>query len=104
MQSYRESTMEFAAFTFERQKVVCYGLQNNAGGTTTVLNFPSLRLASDFHKAFLNRRDFQIIQNDAQLVCLADYDRVMRNSDHDPRVHYLNYSRDFMMGTLAHIG
>ena len=45
MASFRESTVDYADFTFERQKVVCYGLQNNIGGTTTILNFPSLRLA-----------------------------------------------------------
>jgi hypothetical protein len=103
MQSYRESTMEFADFIFERQKVVCYGLHNNAGGTTTVLNFPSFRLASEFREAFLDKRNIQIIQNEAQIICLADYDRIMRNSDDDPRVRYLNYNRDFMMGTLPHI-
>jgi hypothetical protein len=95
--------MEFADFTFERKKVACYGLQNNAGGTTTILNFPSVRLASDFRKAFLEGRKFRIIQNDAQLICFADYDTVVKNSDDDPRVCHLSYSRDFMMGTLAHV-
>ena len=103
MQSYLESIIEFADFTFERQKVVCYGLQNKAGGTTTILNFPSARLMQEFSQAFLSDRRFQIIQNGAQIICLAEYDRVMQKSDNDPRVHYLNYSRDFMMGTLAHI-
>lgn len=103
MQSYKESKLEFADFTFERQKVVCYGLLNNAGGSTTVLNFPSVTLADEFFDAFLRDRNFHVLKNDAQLICLADYDVVMRKSDSDPRVRYLNYSRDFMMGTMAHI-
>lgn len=103
MPSYRESTMEFADFTFERQKVVCYGLQNNAGGTTTILNFPSVDLANEFCEEFLDKRELRIIQNDAQLICLAEYDEVMRKADGDPRVRYLNYNRDFLMGTLAHV-
>lgn len=103
MQSYRESTMLFADFNFERQKVVCYALQNNAGGTTTILNFPSERIADAFREAFLNKRNFQLVQNDAQLICLTDYDTVMRKSADDPRIRYLNYNRDFMMGTLAHV-
>lgn len=103
MDSFQESTMEFADFIFERQKVVCYGLRNTAGGTTTILNFPSAALADSFRSAFLDNRNFRIVQNEAQLVCLADYDTVMRKSDDDPRVRYLHYSRDFMMGTLAHI-
>ncbi|MEW9919111.1 hypothetical protein AB2B41_05830 [Marimonas sp. MJW-29] len=94
--------MEFADFTFEKQKVVCYGLLNNAGGTTTILNFSSAELADEFRATFLEDRDFRIIRNDAQLICLADYDTVMRRSDGDPRVRCLKYSRDFMMGTLAH--
>lgn len=102
MPSYTESTMEFADFTFERKKVVCYGLKNNAGGTTTILNFPSVRIANEFREAFLHKRTFQVVQNDAQLICFTDYDRVMRGSEDDPRILFLNYSRDFMMGTLAH--
>lgn len=104
MQDFQESVMEFANFTFQRQKVVCYGLRNTAGGTTTVLNFPTPRLADEFRDSYLCRRNFKIIPNDAQLVCFADYDRVMRLCDDDPRVRPLNYNRDFMMGTLAHIG
>lgn len=103
MQDFRESTMIFADFTFDRQKVVCYGLQNNAGGATTVLNFPSVTTADAFREAFLNQRNFQIVQNDAQLICLKDYDTVMRKSEDDPRVRWLNYNRDFMMGTLSHL-
>ena len=103
MQDFEESAMEFADFTFERQKVVCYGLQNNAGGTTTIFNFPTARLADEFRGAFLRKRTFPIIQNDAQLVCLADYDRIMRPCEDDLRVRTLNYSRDYMMGTLAHV-
>jgi hypothetical protein len=103
VQGYRESIVEFADFAFEREKVVCYGLQNNGGGTTTVFNFPSQQLAQSFREAFLCERNFKIVQNDAQLICFADYDRVMRKLDDDPRVRYLNYNRDFMMGTLAHI-
>lgn len=102
MQDYDESTMAFADFIFERQKVVCYGLQNNAGGTTTILNFPSPRLADAFRDAFLHGRNFKIVQNAAQIICLADYDTVMRRSDNDQRVRCLTYSRDFMMGTLTH--
>lgn len=102
MRSFSESTMEFADFTFEMQKVVCYGLRNNAGGTTTILNFPSVTLADEFRACYLDRASFKIIQNDAQLICLADYDTVMDRSDGDPRVRCLKYSRDFMMGTLAH--
>lgn len=103
MTSYSENTMEFADFMFERQKVVCYGLKNNIGGTTTILNFPSRELAEEFTAAFLLDRAFEIVQNDAQIICLADYDRVMRLSGDDPRVRFLNYNRDFMMGTLAHV-
>lgn len=103
MQSYRESTIEFANFTFERQKVVCYGLQNKAGGSTTILNFPTERLATAFREVFLEARKFQTFQNEAQLICMAEYDRVMRKSDDDARVHHLSYNRDFMMGTLSHL-
>ena len=103
MNGFDESIMEYASFMFERQKVVCYGLQNAAGGTTTVLNFPCPRLADQFQAAFLADRNFEIVQNQAQLLCMADYDTVMRRSDHDPRVKYLTYNREFMMGTLAHV-
>ena len=41
--------------------------------------------------------------NQAQLLCMADYDTVMRRSDRDPRVKYLTYNREFMMGTLSHV-
>ena len=102
MTSFRESTIEFANFNFERQKVVCYGLKNHSGGATTVFNFPTLALASKFRQNFLQNRDFETIQNAAQIICLADYDRVMRRSDNDPRVRCLHYNREFMMGTLAH--
>ena len=102
MKSFDESRIEYADFAFERKKVVCYGLLNTAGGATTVLNFPSANLADEFRDAFLRDRNFQILQNDAQVICLADYDTVMRKSDQDPRVRYLKYNRDFMMGTLSH--
>ena len=52
MAEFVESALEFANFTFERKKVVCYGLQNAAGGTTTILNFPSEGLADAFHERF----------------------------------------------------
>lgn len=103
MQSFDESKVEYADFAFERSKVVCYGLVNNAGGSTTVLNFPSVKLADTFQETFLRDRSFQTLQNDAQVICLADYDTVMRKSDEDPRVRHLNYNRDFMMGTLKHV-
>ena len=103
MPSYRESTMEFADFRFERQKVVCYGLNNNSGGATTVLNFPSARLANQFRESYLNDGGFETIQNAAQIICLADYDTVMQSSEDDPKVRCLNYNRDFLMGTLAHV-
>ena len=103
MKSYQESTIEFASFIFERQKVACYGLLNNAGGNTTVLNFPNESAAVSFQMTFLTNRNFQLIQNDAQLICFADYETVMHRADDDARVRHLNYSRDFMMGTLAHI-
>ena len=103
MGRFDESKIEYADFAFERSKVVCYGLLNNAGGATTVLNFSSVKLADKFHEAFLRDRNFPIVQNDAQVICLSDYDTVMRKSDKDPRVRYLNYNRDFMMGTLAHL-
>ena len=103
MPDYTESEVEFADFTFERQKVVCYGLRNRAGGDTTVLNFCSRRAAQAFRSAFLQERSFDILQNDAQIICLTDYDTLMRRSNDDPRVRCLNYSRDFMMGTLAHV-
>lgn len=104
MQDFDESRIEFADFFFERRKVVCYGLHNTAGGATTILNFPTCQLADQFSAAFLQERNFQIVQNDAQLICLADYETVMRRSDEDPRVRYLTCNRDFMMGTLAHLG
>ncbi|MFC6636671.1 hypothetical protein GV827_20575 [Sulfitobacter sp. JBTF-M27] len=103
MKSFQESTVEFASFIFERQKVVCYGLLNNAGGTTTVFNFPDETTAVSFQQSFLDKRNFQLIQNDAQLICFADYETVMRKSEDDARIRHLNYSRDFMMGTLAHV-
>jgi hypothetical protein len=103
VKSYEESTVEFASFIFERQKVVCYGLLNNAGGNTTVLNFPSESAAVSFQLAFIDKQNFQLVQNDAQLICFADYETVMRKSEDDARVRHLNYSRDFMMGTLAHV-
>lgn len=100
---YGESTVEFADFTFDRQKAVCYGLQNNAGGTTTIINFASERLADRFRTAYLNELNIRIIQNEAQLICFADYDTVMRKSQDDPRVQSLHYNRDYMMGTLGHM-
>lgn len=103
MKSHPESTVEFASFIFEQQKVACYGLLNNAGGNTTVLNFPSESAAVSFQTAFLKNRNFQLIQNDAQLICFADYETVIHKSEDDARVRHLSYSRDFMMGTLAHI-
>jgi hypothetical protein len=103
MQSFDESKIEYADFAFERSKVVCYGLLNNAGGKTTILNFPSVKLADMFQEAFLLDRGFHTLQNDAQIICLADYDTVMRKADEDPSVTYLNYNRDFMMGTLRHV-
>ncbi|MDJ0822814.1 MAG: hypothetical protein QNJ09_13515 [Paracoccaceae bacterium] len=103
MQDFDQSKIEYAGFIFDRRKVACYGMINNAGGTTTVLNFASSDLASSFCCAFLEDRNFGIVKNDAQVICLADYDTVMRKSNDDPRVKSLNYSRDFMMGTLAHV-
>ena len=102
MSDFNESEMEYASFVFERAKVISYGLQNKAGGITTILNFPTQDLATQFNTAFLSDRNFQVVQNQAQLLCFADYDTVMRRSDNDPRVKYLKYSRDFMMGTLEH--
>lgn len=103
MRDFQESTMEFATLIFERQKVVCYSLHNNAGGTMTVMNFPSQRLADDFRAAVLSDRNFLIVQNEAQIACMTDYDTVMRMSVDDPRIKPLTYSRDFMMGTLTHV-
>ncbi|NNE51721.1 MAG: hypothetical protein HKN30_04885 [Sulfitobacter sp.] len=103
MQDFQESRIEFADFSFERQKVACYGLQNNAGGTTTVLNFPSVGLADEFKHAFLEERNFGVVQNDAQVICFADYETVMRRPDKDARIRQLKYNREFMMGTLAHL-
>ncbi len=103
VKSFQESTVEFASFIFERQKVVCYGLLNNAGGTTTILNFPDDNLALSFQLSCLDKRNFQLMQNGAQLICFADYETVMRNSEDDARIRHLNYTRDFMMGTLAHV-
>ena len=85
MKDFEESLVEFADFSFDRQKVACYGLQNNAGGTTTVLNFPSVGLADEFREAFLCERTFQVLQNDAQVICFADYDTVMRRSNKTAR-------------------
>ncbi len=102
MHTFEESRVEYADFTFDRVKVVCYGMMNTAGGNTTILNFPSTALADEFRWAFLEDRNFHILQNDAQLICLADYDTVMRKPDQDPRVRPLKYSREFMMGTLDH--
>lgn len=103
MRRFDESKVEYAGFAFERSKVVCYGLVNNAGGSTTVFNFPSVKLADRFQSAFLADSDFQTLQNDAQVICLTDYDTVMRKSLEDPRIRYLSYNRDFMMGTISHI-
>ena len=101
MAEFVESALEFANFTFEREKVVCYGLQNAGGRTTTILNFPSEHLADVFHEAFLLGRNFDIVHNGAQIICLTDYDTVMRRSDDDPRVRTLRYSRDYLMDTVA---
>lgn len=103
MYDFEESRVEFAHFAFDRQKVACYGLQNTAGGSTTVLNFPSRALADAFDTAFLRDRNFEILRNEAQIICLTDYDSVMRRSGDDPRIRHLNYNREFMMGTLAHV-
>ncbi|EDM70313.1 hypothetical protein RAZWK3B_06472 [Roseobacter sp. AzwK-3b] len=103
MPQFDESALEFANFIFDRKKVVCYGLQNAAGGTTTILNFPTASLADAFRTAFLEGRNFRIVQNGAQIICLADYETVMRCSSDDPRVQPLRYSRDYMMGTLSHM-
>lgn len=102
-EDYGESTVEFADFTFDNQKAVCYVLQNNAGGTTTIINFASERLADRFRAAYLRDLNIRIIQNEAQLICFADYDTVMRGSQDDPRVQALHYNRDYMMGTLGHM-
>jgi len=80
MNGFDESMMEYASFLFERQKV-----------------------AGQFHAQFLADRNFEVVQNQAQLLCMADYDTVVRKSDHDPRVKYLTYNREFMMGTLSHV-
>ena len=96
--------MEYASFIYERSKVNCYGLNNNADGTVTVLNFVDRTLAKQFKAEFLTDRGFEVFHNQAQLVCLSDYDTVMRRSDNDPRVKYPHYKREFMMGTLAHVG
>lgn len=103
MQGFNESKIEYADFVFDRKKVACYGMINNAGGSTTVLNFPSIELADEFRGAFLADRSFPFFRNLAQLICLADYDTVMHESDNDPRVRYLNYNRNFMLGTLDHV-
>ena len=103
MKDFDESRVEYADFVFDCEKVVCYGLQNAAGGATTVLNFPTVFLAQEFRGAFLQERSFDIIENDAQLICLADYNSVVGPSCSDPRVRALTYDRDFMMGTLAHL-
>ena len=104
MTEFYESPMEYASFIYERSKVICYGLKNNAGGTVTVLNFVDRILAEQFKVEFLTDRGFEVFHNQAQLVCLSDYDTVMRRSNNDPRVKYLHYNREFMMGTLAHVG
>lgn len=103
VQDFEESKIEFADFSFDRQKVACYGLNNNAGGATTVLNFPSVLLADEFKEAYLEDRSFMVAQNKAQIVCFADYETVMRRSDEDARVRLLQYNRDFMMGSLAQL-
>lgn len=103
MQYFDESRIEFADFAFERQKVACYGLRNNGGGATTVLNFPSKTLADAFYDSFLRDRRFEIFHNHAQVICLTDYEHVMRRTYDDPRIRHMNYNRDFMMGTLEHL-
>lgn len=103
MLNFDESKVEYADFAFERRKVVCYGLLNTAGGATTVLNFPTTTLARQFRDAFLRDRSFKTVENDAQLICFADYDTVMRRSEQDPRIRHLRYNREFMMGTLSHV-
>lgn len=103
MKHFDESEIEYASMVFDRQKVVCYGMNNFAGGMTTVLNFPTVELAGAFREVFLSDRNFQTVQNEAQLICFADYDSVMRTAEDDPRVRPLCYNRDFLMGTLAHL-
>ena len=102
MPNFSESKIEYADFTFDRQKVVCYGLINTAGGKTTVLNFNSPDLAEEFQARYLTGDDIAAIRNGAQLICLVDYDNVMCSCENDPRVRCLTYSRDYMMGTLAY--
>jgi hypothetical protein len=103
MNSFDESSMEYASFLFEGQKVVAYCLQNSAGGTATILNFPASELARQFQMTFLADRNFEVLHNQAQLLCITEYATVMRTSDHDPRVKYLTFSRDYLTGTLSHI-
>ena len=103
MDTFGDSRIEYADFTFECSKVVCYGLLNRAGGTTTILNFQSVRLADLFEETFLTDRNFQVVRNEAQVICLTDYDTVMRKSGDDPRIRFMTHNRDFMTGTLAHL-
>ena len=103
MKDFDESALEFANFIFDRKKVVCYGLQNAASARQTIINFPVETRSDAFRAPVLLGRNFRIIQNGAQIICLADYDTVMRRSAEDPRIQPLRYSRDYMMGTLSHM-
>ncbi len=93
MPRMQQHAPEFADFVFGRRKVVVYGLRNGAGDTTTVLTFPTGRLADAFRAAFLRERNFRIIQQGPQISCLADYTTVMRPTAHDPRVQPLGHGR-----------
>ena len=68
-----------------------------------IFNFPCSKLAAQFHEQFLADRNFEVVHNQAQLLCMADYYTVMHRSDRDPRVKYLSDNREFMMGTLSHV-
>jgi len=103
MASFCESLLEHATFEFDRDMVVAYAMINEAGGKVSVLNFGSAEQAAGFSQEFLSGRDFVVIRNESQLVCLAGLDTVMETVDSSQRVRPRTYCRDALTGTVRHL-
>lgn len=103
MASFCESLLEHATFEFDRHMVVAYGMVNEAGGRASVLNFGSPEQAAAFAEEFLSGRDFVVIRNESQLLCLAGLDAVMDTADNNQRIRPRTYCRDALTGTVRHL-
>lgn len=103
MAKFCESLLEHATFEFDRDMVVAYGMINESGGQVSVLNFGSAIQAAGFADCFLSDRDFVVIRNESQLVCLAGLDCVLATVDSSQRVRPRTYCRDALTGTVRHL-